>query len=61
MNAHTSDNPDFVADESLNHTDFLPDEYCVDNYLKRCSQYNGRINNNGNMLLDICKKSGAYY
>ena len=24
MNAHTSDNPDFVADESLNHTDFLP-------------------------------------
>ena len=56
----TSDNPDFVA-ESLNHTDFLPDEYCVDNYLKRCSQDNGRINNNGNMLLDLCKKSGAYY
>lgn len=58
MNAHTSDNPDFVADESLNHTDFLPDEYCVDNYLKRCSQDKGRINNNGNMLLDLCKQSG---
>ena len=29
MNANTSDNPDCVADESLNHTDLLPDEYCV--------------------------------
>mgnify|MGYP000169787250 FL=1 len=58
MNANTSDNPDCVADESLNHTDFLPDEYCVDNYLKRCSQDKGRINNNGNMLLDLCKQSG---
>ena len=59
MNAHTSDLPDFVSDENITHIDFLPDGYVADTACTvRCSQDKGRINNNGIVLLDLCKQTG---
>ena len=57
LNAHTSDLPDFVADDTF-HENLLPDDYVTDTVIGRCSQDIGRTNNNGLMLLDLCKQTG---
>lgn len=59
MNAHTSDSCDFVSNDSSFHIiDNLPADYCTDVFLKRNSKDKGRTNNNGVMLLDLCKQTG---
>jgi hypothetical protein len=58
LNAHTSELPDFVPDDDIAHSYFLPDDYVEDSYLPRKSLDKGRVNSNGIQLLDICKQSG---
>ena len=58
FNAHTSDCPDFVLDDSLSNIDVLPADYCIDTYLQRCSRDKGRVDTHGLMLLDLCKQTG---
>ena len=58
MNARTSTNPDYVIDDNLLHMSMLPDDYLVDTVLPRFSQDYGRTNNNGSLLLDLCKQTG---
>lgn len=57
FNARTSNLPDYVTDYTFSPCyDFLPDDYDVE--ISRFSQDRGRVNNNGNQLLDLCKLSG---
>ena len=59
-NARTSSLPDFVLDDNLFYfnNDILPDEYTIDNKLPRSSKDHGHTNNNGMLLLDMCKQTG---
>lgn len=57
LNAHTSDLPDFVANDTFNEN-LLPEDYISDSHITRCSQDKGRVNNNGLILLDLCKQTG---
>ena len=36
----------------------LPDEYTPDRFMDRYSQDIGHVNNNGLLLLDLCKQTG---
>ena len=58
LNSHTSNSPDFVSDDNLSNIDILPEDYSADISLTRYSQDSGRLNNNGRMLLDLCKQTG---
>ena len=58
FNSHMSDLPDFVPNDTFSHNDFLPEDYCTDSCLKRCSMDKGRLDNNGTLLLDLCKQTG---
>ena len=40
------------------HMDVLPDEYTPDNFTHRYSEDQGRLNNNGLLLLEFCKQTG---
>ena len=57
FNARTGNLDDFVAHDSARHITALPDDYIVDNELKRLSQDEG-TNENGYMLLDFCRQTG---
>ena len=58
MNSRTSTNVDYVIDDNNVHMPMLPDDYIVDtNLVPRCSQDKGHTNNNGLLLLDLCKQS----
>jgi len=57
LNAHTSDLPDYVAFDTFLEN-VLPEDYINDIISTGCSQDKGRINNNGLMLLDLCKQTG---
>ena len=59
FNGRTSNNPDFVLDDQSNHTNVLPDEYTPDRFMDRYSQDIGHVNNNGLLLLDLCKQTGV--
>ena len=58
FNSRTSDDPDFVEDDSTAHVSVLPDEYVPDSYLQRFSEDIGHTNSNGLLLLDFCKQTG---
>jgi len=58
FNSHSSYLPDFVTHENFSHTNFLSDDYISDVPLLRCSQDHGILNNNGLLLLDLCKQTG---
>ena len=59
FNAHTSDSADYVIDDHFSHMpDLLPDSYIYDVPIRRCSKDQGRTNNYGIMLLDLCKQTG---
>ena len=58
MNSHTSDNPDYVQDDSSVHINVLPDEYSPDIQINRPSHDKGCLNDNGIMLLDLWKQTG---
>ena len=58
LNSHTSDCPDFVQFDNETNIDVLPDDYCIDFNSSRTSQDKGRLNNNGHLLLDLCKQTG---
>ena len=61
FNAHTSNNPDFLTNENLEHADFLPDDYVIDTFCTpRFSQDIGRLNNHGRLLLDLCLHTGSF-
>ena len=59
FNARSSNNPDFVLDDDSHHMNVLPDEYTPDQFMNRCSQDIGHVNNNGLLLLDLCKQTGV--
>lgn len=59
FNSRTSNNPDFVTDDESVHMSVLPDEYTPDRYMNRYSQDIGHANNNGLLLLDLCKQTGV--
>ena len=58
MNAHTSDKPDFVENDTCVNLDFLPTEYNTDNVMQRMSKDKGRTNSYGELLLDLCRQTG---
>jgi len=58
LNSRTSNMPDFVQDESSFSSSVLPDDYVPDINSNRYSSDTGRLNNNGTMLLDLCKQTG---
>lgn len=58
FNCRTSINPDFVSEDDSIHMNVLPDEYIPDRFMDRYSQDIGHINNNGLLLLDLCKQTG---
>ena len=58
INGRTSVNPDFVEEDGSVHVSVLPDEYVPDNFLPRFSEDIGHVNNNGLLLLDLCKQTG---
>ena len=57
LNGWTSNNPDFILADESNHMNVLPDEYTPDRFMDRYSQDIGRVNNNGLLLLDLCKQT----
>ena len=57
MNSRTSDKCDYVIDDSSTHMHMLPDDYVLDTEMPRFSQDKGHTNNNGLLLLDMCKQS----
>ena len=59
-NSCTSNNPDFVVDDYSLQMDVLPDEYTPDVYTQRHSGDAGHVNNNGILLLDVCKQRGFH-
>ena len=58
FNSRTSVNPDFVTDDDPAHMDVLPDEYTPDRFMQRYSEDVGHVNNNGLLLLELCKQTG---
>ena len=58
FNARSSDLPDYVIDDNFSHLNILPSDYNVDYEMLRCSQDIGKTNNNGHLLLDLCKQTG---
>ena len=48
----------FVVDDNPGHMDVLPDDYIPDSSMPRCSEDKGHVNNNGLLLLDLCKQTG---
>ena len=40
------------------HMNILPDDYIIDTEVRRFSQDKGHMNNNGTLLLDLCKQTG---
>ena len=59
FNARSSNNPDFVLDDDSHHMNVLPDGYTPDQSMNRCSQDIGHVNNNGLLLLELCKQTGV--
>ena len=59
FNGRSSINPDFVSDDDTAHIDVLPDEYSPDGYMHRYSEDIGHVNNNGLLLLELCKQTGV--
>ena len=59
FNGRLSVNPDFVSDDDTAHIDVLPDEYSPDGYMHRYSEDIGHVNNNGLLLLELCKQTGV--
>ena len=58
FNSRTSNRPDFVVDDGTMHMSVLPDDYISDTQMPRFSEDEGHINNNGLLLLDLCKQTG---
>ncbi|MCG8034648.1 MAG: endonuclease/exonuclease/phosphatase family protein, partial [Candidatus Thiodiazotropha taylori] len=58
FNSRTSVNPDFVTDDDPAHMDVLPEEYTSDRFMQRFSEDAGHVNNNGLLLLELCKQTG---
>ena len=58
FNSRTSINPDFVVDDDPVHMSVLPDEYTLDIELQRFSEDRGHTDNNGLLLLELCKQTG---
>ena len=58
FNSRTSDKPDFVLDDDSRNVNFLPDEYTPDQFMSRYSEDIGHVNDNGLLLLDLCKQTG---
>ena len=59
FNGRCSNRPDFVLDDDSIHMNVLPDEYTPDRFMDRYSQDIGHVNNNGLLLLDLCKQTGV--
>lgn len=57
-NSRTSTLPDFVANDNGMYMTMLPDDYTDDSEFQRRSQDQGHVNNNGLLLLDLCKQTG---
>ena len=58
FNSRTSTQPDFVVNDDPVHMSVLPDDYTPDMQLPRFSEDKGHVNNNGLLLLDMCKQTG---
>lgn len=58
FNARSSTYTDFVTDDDSIHMNVLPEDYTPDNFMDRYSQDVGHVNNNGLLLLDLCKQTG---
>lgn len=58
FNSRTSTQPDFVVNDDPVHMSVLPDDYTPDMQLPRFSEDKGQVNNNGLLLLDMCKQTG---
>ena len=57
FNSRTSTNCDYVINDNNVHMHMLPDDYISDIELPRYSEDKGHVNNNGLLLLDLCKQS----
>ena len=58
FNSRTSNCPDFVVDDGTMHMSVLLDDYISDTQMPRFSEDEGHINNNGILLLKLCKQTG---
>ena len=57
LNARTANLPDYVASDSLQLSDLLPEDYVIDSPLPRVSE--DKVSNEyGNQLLEFCKATG---
>ena len=58
FNSRSSNYPDFIVDDGTTHMSVLPDDYVSDIQMPRSSENEGHVNNNGLLLLDLCKQTG---